>query len=239
MSSTNKTTNYNLSQYIGSDKPTYLGDYNSDMQKIDTALKNNADNIQAVGSTASTASENANTALENAETARNTANSANTNAGNAQNTATQALQKSLQNESDIQKFNLTKFKEYNRNNIILSRGNLSNPIVNTATNEDGTIGKIYGSIYIGNTSGNEPLTIKLPNSDFRPSENINISGICLRLIFTSNGINDITLNSILIKTNGDIEITLPSNSSINAMRCIFIASLLFIKNFGDTDIQPD
>ena len=28
MSSTNKTTNYNLSQYIGSDKPTYLGDYN-------------------------------------------------------------------------------------------------------------------------------------------------------------------------------------------------------------------
>lgn len=232
MSSTNKTTNYNLSQYIGSDKPTYLGDYNSDMQKIDTALKNNADNVQSVGSTANTASENANTALTNAQTAQNTANTANTN-------ATQALQKSLQNESDIQKFNLTKFKEYNRNNIILSRGNLSNPIVNTATNEDGTIGKIYGSIYIGNTSGNEPLTIKLPNSDFRPSENINISGICLRSIFTSNGINDITLNSILIKTNGDIEITLPSNSSIIAMRCIFIASLLFIKNFGDTDIQPD
>lgn len=24
MSSTNKTTNYNLSQYIGTDKPTYL-----------------------------------------------------------------------------------------------------------------------------------------------------------------------------------------------------------------------
>ena len=34
MSSTNKTTNYNLSQYIGSDKPTYLSDYNSDMFEI-------------------------------------------------------------------------------------------------------------------------------------------------------------------------------------------------------------
>lgn len=41
-SSTNKTTNYELSQYIGTDKPTYLGDYNSDMGKIDTAIHTNA-----------------------------------------------------------------------------------------------------------------------------------------------------------------------------------------------------
>ena len=37
-SSTNETTHYNLSQYIGTDKPTYLVDYNSDMNKIDTAI---------------------------------------------------------------------------------------------------------------------------------------------------------------------------------------------------------
>ena len=37
-SSTNATTHYELSQYIGSDKPTYLVDYNSDMNKIDTAI---------------------------------------------------------------------------------------------------------------------------------------------------------------------------------------------------------
>lgn len=42
MSSTNKTNNYELSQYIGTDKPTYLGDYNGDMLKIDTQMKNNA-----------------------------------------------------------------------------------------------------------------------------------------------------------------------------------------------------
>lgn len=42
MSSTNKTPNYDLSQFIGTDKPTYLGDYNGDMLKIDTALKDNA-----------------------------------------------------------------------------------------------------------------------------------------------------------------------------------------------------
>ena len=38
MASTNKTTYFNLSQYIGTDKPTYLGDYNVDMLAIDTTL---------------------------------------------------------------------------------------------------------------------------------------------------------------------------------------------------------
>lgn len=36
--STNQTTHYELSQYISSDKPTYLVDYNGDMNKIDTAI---------------------------------------------------------------------------------------------------------------------------------------------------------------------------------------------------------
>ena len=40
MASTNKTTNYELSQYVASDKPTYLVDYNGDMSKIDTAIYN-------------------------------------------------------------------------------------------------------------------------------------------------------------------------------------------------------
>lgn len=43
MASTNKTANYELSQYIGTDIPNPLTDYNGDMEKIDTALKANAD----------------------------------------------------------------------------------------------------------------------------------------------------------------------------------------------------
>lgn len=38
MSSTNKTANFKLSQFIGTDKPTFLGDYNNDMDIIDKAL---------------------------------------------------------------------------------------------------------------------------------------------------------------------------------------------------------
>lgn len=36
--STNKTTHYDLSQYVASDKPTYLIDYNQDMAKIDAGI---------------------------------------------------------------------------------------------------------------------------------------------------------------------------------------------------------
>nr|DAL18655.1 MAG TPA_asm: hypothetical protein [Caudoviricetes sp.] len=45
MTATNKTKNYQLSQFVGSDRPTWLGDYNSDMSKIDTQLKQNAADI--------------------------------------------------------------------------------------------------------------------------------------------------------------------------------------------------
>ena len=80
MSSTNKTTHYDLSQYVSSDKPTYLTDYNGDMLKIDTGINS----AKTTADTASTAATNAGTA---AETAQTTANTAITNAAAAQSTA--------------------------------------------------------------------------------------------------------------------------------------------------------
>lgn len=43
MAHTNQTVNYGLSQFIGTDIPNPLVDYNGDMEKIDTAIKNVAD----------------------------------------------------------------------------------------------------------------------------------------------------------------------------------------------------
>lgn len=45
MTATNYTKNYNLSQFSGTDRPTWLHDYNGDMVKIDAQLKQNADDI--------------------------------------------------------------------------------------------------------------------------------------------------------------------------------------------------
>lgn len=49
MTATNHTKNYNLSQFAGTDRPTWLRDYNGDMSKIDAQLKKNADAIASAG----------------------------------------------------------------------------------------------------------------------------------------------------------------------------------------------
>ena len=97
MSSTNKTTNYQLSQYIGTDKPTYLGDYNSDMKKIDAAIKEAKDAGSTATSTAASAESKAEAAqatageaAASADAAQETANSAKEIAQSAQTTATGA-----------------------------------------------------------------------------------------------------------------------------------------------------
>ncbi len=66
MSSTNKTPNYDLSQYVGTDKPTYLGDYNGDMLKIDAQMKENADAATNAQSSAGEAVTKAGQALDEA-----------------------------------------------------------------------------------------------------------------------------------------------------------------------------
>ena len=55
MSSTNKTATIELSQYVSTDKPTYLVDYNGDMLKIDNAIADDRDSIATAQSTATTA----------------------------------------------------------------------------------------------------------------------------------------------------------------------------------------
>lgn len=45
MTATNHTKNYDLSQFNGTDRPTWLVDYNGDMAKIDAQMKRNADDI--------------------------------------------------------------------------------------------------------------------------------------------------------------------------------------------------
>lgn len=65
MASTNKTTNYSLPQWIGSDKPTYLGDFNDAFSKIDTQMKSNNDTATAANTKANSAIEYTKEPLDN------------------------------------------------------------------------------------------------------------------------------------------------------------------------------
>lgn len=98
MSFTNKTPNYNLPQWLGTDKPSWLVDVNGAFSSIDTAIKNAADSgsgadatAKAALETAQAAQETASEALTQADGANTKADNANTTAGNAQTAAGTAL----------------------------------------------------------------------------------------------------------------------------------------------------
>lgn len=71
MASTNKTTNLSLSQFIATDKPSWLSDYNADMAKIDagyaTAISDSASAVSGAAS-ASAAAQAAQATANSAET---------------------------------------------------------------------------------------------------------------------------------------------------------------------------
>ena len=105
MSSSTKTPYYNLSQFADADKPTWRGDYNGDMAKIDRGMQCNAN----AAADAHTAAVNAQKAADAAEThaASNT-----TAITTVKTTADQALSLAQTNEEAIDEGNtqLTQYK---------------------------------------------------------------------------------------------------------------------------------
>ena len=229
MASTNKTTNYNLSQYINSDKPTYLGDYNSDMLKIDTQMKNNNDIAVSANGVAQTAQTTANKAQSTADTANATANQANTTAGNAQTSANQALDL-------INNFNLTDFTNIAFNDITTNNGSVNNTShITIATNNDKTIGKIYGTVSI-NTTNHQGNNISLSfQTNLRPTEQITINNAILFRDIDSNNAQSISFDDLIINPNGLVQTSNHIMSNNSVQNAFFILPFLYwFKNFGDT-----
>ena len=91
MAHTNSTTNLSLPQFIGTDKPTWLGDINGAFSAIDTYAGTNDAAVAAVDAKADNAVADASSAVTTATAANNTAGTASTTATSANNLATQAL----------------------------------------------------------------------------------------------------------------------------------------------------
>lgn len=83
MSSTNKTSHYNLPQFIGSDIPTWLGDFNSAMTAIDSGINAAATSASGAATTAAQASTDAAAAASSATSAYNAAAAAQKSADDA------------------------------------------------------------------------------------------------------------------------------------------------------------
>lgn len=255
MASTNKTTNYELSQYIGTDKPTYLSDYNGDMYKIDAQMKVNADNIATAISSASTATSTANTAnstansaLSTANTASSTASSASTTASNAQSTANSALSTATSAQTTANSA-LTKatglensltFTDFDDLTVTTSVGSVTLNDLKCASNSDGSVGKLYGHFRANQLSGATDMTATA-STKLRPDSQITIH--CLGLCFTSSSNNFLNMTlgvpvDVTIATNGNITISFSGRGGTNVEVYLF-PSLLFMKDFGDAPTPPE
>lgn len=239
MASTNKTTNYELSQFIGTDKPTFLGDYNGDMLKIDTQMKANADNVTTANNNASSAVSTANTANTNASSALNSATSATTTANTANNTANTALAKANANEQAIANINLSTFTPITTFNKDGSGTITAGSQINTAVNTDGSLAKIYGMITINNITNSNASKGKITfSTSLRPTDNITIVGGTIVANISGGNVVSIYNREFTIKTNGDVEFEYNyTNNSGESFRIVFINSLIYVKDFGDTPVE--
>lgn len=96
--STNKTANYDLPQFVGTDKPTWLGDFNEAMADIDAGMHENATDISTMATdvanavaVSSQASQDVSSLTSTVNTLSNNVTTIGTTANNAQQTATSAL----------------------------------------------------------------------------------------------------------------------------------------------------
>lgn len=239
MSSTNKTTNYNLSQFIGTDKPAWLADYNQDMSKIDTQMKANDDAATGADGKATTNATNIGDLTYLSTTAKNNLvaaiNELDSDVTTAQNTANSASSAANTANTNINKFNLTnKFTLTSSTN----KGTINASITNAqfATDTTSSIFKVYGRVYIENLTGQTgTLTIKIGETSLRPSTSyeINTGAIVFR---EYNNVTDVVPRNLTINTNGDITITDTSSLGSGTMLSysVMIPPCLYFNNdFGD------
>ena len=258
-SATNSTTNYELPQFVGTDKPSWLTDFNSAMGAIDTGMATNASDIDDLESDVATASATASQASSDVSTLTSTVSTLSTNvttatntANNAQSTATSALNTAntangkadtnatnitalsgrvTQTEADIDKFNLTDIKD---TTFTITGGANSANSIKVATNSDGSIGKVYGRIQFTKTSANTQFSC---SSDLRPEEEITINALGMAYFRkgTSANFSVWGIENITVATNGTISFNLniSTGTADNGM-IVFYPCLLFMSNFGDT-----
>lgn len=242
MSHTNSTTNYNLPQFIGTDKPTWLTDVNGAMSAIDAQMKLNADSATTAGTSATTANTNIGTIANLNTTAKtdlvSAVNEVNTGLGTVSGVASGASSTatSAKTKADNLETYLT-FTDFNDVSSAYTTSGLSvsNVNMNCATNASGTVAKIYGSceFNVTNASGGS-ITF---NTAMRPASQLTINGACFvcKYDYTQNGVRVFNY-SYTVATDGKVTLTLPASfynlsGSLNFMACV-----LFLTDFGDSPI---
>lgn len=229
MSATNSTPNYNLPQYVATDKPTYLGDFNKAMLDIDTNMKSIDNKASSAESAVATANTNASQALENAnqastkaDTAQATATQAQTTATTAKNTAdtAQSTATTAKNTADTANTNT------NANTTAIENIKKWTSLGNIATNGTGNLNayinkelnllNIYGRTNNLTGTGTNVKIGSLPESA-RPNATRRINGVAFTY-YGNSASQNLVLFDLNILTNGDIVIPDNVTETIYSLR---------------------
>ena len=161
MSATNHTQNYDLSQFVGGDIPSWLNDYNGDMSKIDAAIASVAQGSGDVAADVASlksrmtsaeadidAAESNISTLQSTTSAQGAAITQNANNITTTNNNVSALDTrvtALENATDLD-FDLS---AHTGAAVLTSSFTLDTSSgVNYLLNEDKSIGKIYGGLFV-------------------------------------------------------------------------------------------
>lgn len=249
MSHTNSTPNYNLPQFVGTDKPTWLNDVNGAFTSIDTQMKANADSATTANTQATTAVTNTGS-LTNLQTTDKTSlvnavNEVNTNVGTASGIANQAVGLANQAQTDANSantlaqalasfVNINNYTTYNTTSQftrLAGTGNCQSANVTVATNADKSLAKIYGSIYITSTGSGDTKWKLNVDTGLRPTSPINVKGIMYLSPVAGTLVGN--TGTVTINTDGTIEFSSYNNGS-SSVEFDLWACVLWIKDFGDT-----
>lgn len=163
MASTNKTTHLDLSQYIATDKPTYLVDYNGDMAKIDTAVYGNTTkatqnetNIGTLSNLNTTEKTNLVGAINeiNTQVGTNTSNITSLNTATSANTGNIGTMANLTTSEKTNLVGAVNEVNTNTENNSTKIGNISNLNTSDKTNLVSSVNEVFGfSLHTKGTLG--------------------------------------------------------------------------------------
>lgn len=244
MSSTNKTTNYELSQFIGTDKPAWLTDYNADMGKIDAGIhsaKSTADgadgkataNTSAIGTIANLTTD-AKTNLvaavnevdSHADTALNTASTA---AGNASQALTTA--------NGLAAYLSITPTAIPSNKVITSNGTVNSSELTIALNSTNTFGKLYGIFgHTPATSGNQVITLNI-DSGIHPDTAFTISPAGIATQTDASISQAANYISATFNPNGTITLEYWGGYANKKYNGTLFPCCYFFTDFGDTPAE--
>lgn len=242
MSHTNSTTNYNLPQFVGTDKPTWLNDVNGAMSAIDTQMKANADSATSAGTSATTANTSIGT-LANLNTTEKTnlvgaVNEINTGLGTVSGVASNASAQATtaNTNANTALTGLTNLLNFTYQNLTPTATNYtldSASFITCAKNANGTLAKIYGRIRLGASDNSTDITI--PDTGLRPDSDITVTGCALNLGKKGTG-HLMFLQDYTIHQDGTVTLSSANNATAypDGRDILLLANMIVVKDFGDT-----